>query len=98
MSYWIDRSGNLYGGDMVPGDREATQAEVDAWFHPAVVEAQKVELRAQIAALDTASLPLLNQAVLAQIVNGAPIPAEVATELQTIAAQKATLQAQLDAL
>lgn len=98
MSYWINSAGALYAGDMVPGDREATQEEIDAWFHPTEVEAQKEALRQQIAAIDTATVPLLNQAVIAQIVNGAPIPEDVATELQTLAAQKAALQTELDSL
>lgn len=98
MSYWITASGNIYAGDMVPGDREATEAEVNEWLHPAEIEAQKEALRQQIAAIDTATVPLLNQAVIAQIVNGAPIPEDVATELQSLATQKAALQTELDSL
>lgn len=31
---WVDKDGNLYVGDCIPGDRAATSAEITAWFTP----------------------------------------------------------------
>ena len=32
VTWWVDTAGQLYQGDMRPGDHEATQAEIDAWL------------------------------------------------------------------
>lgn len=96
MEYFIDNGGNIYGGDMQPGDREATAGEIAAWEASRNATVNNAEIKAQLAELDSRSIRTLHEAILALAAAGAALPPDTLQRLQAIEDEKAALRAKLE--